>query len=87
MFHKILSNEIVSASHDKSYGTFFVLKSPIISILDKSTTEMIEPKIYVHQLDKLKEKNDHQVKSIFQNLKFDGWKTGEDSETLDIPIG
>jgi len=49
-------------------GLFLYSKSPIISILDKSTTEMIEPKIHAHQLDKLKEKNDHQVKEIFSNM-------------------
>lgn len=29
-------------------------------------------KVYAHQIESLKEKNDHQVKNIFQNLKFDG---------------
>ncbi|AIA68872.1 hypothetical protein Q426_07100 [Streptococcus equi subsp. zooepidemicus CY] len=49
-------------------GLFLYSKSPIISILDKSTIEMIEPKIHVHQLDKLKEKNDQKVKEIFSNM-------------------
>ncbi|HEL0601799.1 hypothetical protein KP742_10890 [Streptococcus equi subsp. zooepidemicus] len=44
LFHKILSNEIVSAFHDRSYGTFCVYsKSPIISIVGLLTTEIIEP--------------------------------------------
>ena len=48
VFHMSFSNELFSAFHYKSYGTFLIhSKSPIISTVDLPTTEMIEPKISI----------------------------------------